>query len=151
MSHITRIKTKLTNKFILEETLDKLNLKWKKVKETEQVSLQAKLKDQCKVGSQLSKKISDKLKAPRIDFIVAQENGSNIAFIWTGEEYEIAMDFTHWGQSNSVNAFLFSVEQQYSINLLMSTAEHLGFKPEVKSVVTNNGTKDCLIKCKGWA
>lgn len=148
MSHITRIKTKLTNKFILEETLEKLNLKWKKVEVNEQQALQSKLKDQWKGRFN---KMNEDLKSPRIDFIVAQNNGSNIAFIWTGAEYEIAMDFTHWNQSSSVNAFLLSVEQQYSVNLLMSTAENLGFEPEVKSMVTNKGDQSCIIKCKGWA
>ena len=170
MSHITKVRTTLTNKLILRETLESLGLNWSELKQDESniqgsTNNKSDIEDLENSGFKfLNSKISENKKQsnngtnnlkknPRIDFVVAQENGgSNIIFLWNGESYEIGVDFTHWQQKNSATFFVTRIEQEYALNLLKATAENLGLETEIQNSVraTNEHEKTYTLVCKGW-
>jgi hypothetical protein len=145
MSHITKLKTAITKQFILKETLDKLCLPWKSIK-----------------LDQGSSPTLDLKKNPRIDFIIPQENGSNITFLWTGKNYEIGLDVSKWQQSTSISSFMSRVEQTYATILLTTSAENAGFNLSASNEITNspvmtnksvnniNEEKKINLVCQGW-
>tara|TARA_B110000902_G_scaffold256065_1_gene322314 strand:- start:18243 stop:18683 length:441 start_codon:yes stop_codon:yes gene_type:complete len=145
MSHITKLKTAITKQFILKETLDKLCLPWKNIK-----------------LDQGSSPTLDLKKNPRIDFIIPQENGSNITFLWTGKNYEIGLDVSKWQQSTSISSFMSRVEQTYATILLTTSAENAGFNLSASNEITNspvmtnksvnniNEEKKINLVCQGW-
>ena len=145
MSHITKLKTAITKQFILKETLDKLCLPWKNIK-----------------LDQGSSPTLDFKKNPRIDFIIPQENGSNITFLWTGKNYEIGLDVSKWQQSTSISSFMSRVEQTYATILLTTSAENAGFNLSASNEITNspvmtnksvnniNEEKNINLVCQGW-
>jgi len=156
MSHVTKVRTTLTNKVILRETLSKLGLNWSEVENSRIYASDMNGNSNFGMISGKKTKIENERKKinlkknPRIDFMVAQENGdSNIIFLWNGDAYEIGVDFNHWSQKSSATFFVQQIEQEYALNLLKATAENLGLETDIQ-IDDTISEKSYKLVCKGW-
>ena len=137
MSHVTALKTALTNRLVLEAALDNLNLNYSEITDAKPA-----------LSSSTSAPNSDSNR--EMSFVVVQPNGSNIGFIWTGENYEVGIDFSQWQQSRSVMSFMLALEQEYAMILLMSSAKELGFQTDTEKNYLNESTVTYKLTCKTW-
>ena len=103
MSHITRLKTSITKRFILKEALMNLGLPWNEIKHDNNEIVESS--------------------NPRLEFAILQENGSNITFLWNGTEYEVGIDISQWEQTRSIAGFMSAIEQTYAWTLLHTSAD----------------------------
>jgi hypothetical protein len=141
MSHITRLKTSITKRFILKEALINLELPWTELEYD-------------------SNEVVEKTN-PRLEFAILQDNGSDITFLWNGSEYEVGIDISQWQQNRSIAGFMSTVEQTYAWTLLHVSADTVGFTPNEQesneSQVKNKPKKLEIVEneqqiliCKGW-
>ena len=143
MSHITRLKTSITKRFILKEALMNLGLPW--------TEFDHKNDEPIAKGN------------PRLEFVILQENGSNITFLWNGTEYEVGIDISQWQQTRSIAGFMSAVEQTYAWTLLHVSADAVGFSCDEENKQMQKSTYDSKAKgleiieneqqvliCKGW-
>nr|YP_010902787.1 hypothetical protein REP59_pgp193 [Hypnea flava]WCH54841.1 hypothetical protein [Hypnea flava] len=106
MSHLSRIKTSITNKEILKKTLKDLNFV-------------------C-----IDKKINNKN-----DYIInsknliIQQNGKDLfAFSWNGKEYSLLADLQLWNMNIPYTKLLEKIIQQYSYNTILKESAKYGFE-----------------------
>lgn len=102
MSHLSKIKTLMTDISYLKKSLEKL-----------------------KINHFLT---LDESSEDRIDKIVIPQKGSNIEFVWTGKSYEMSTDLSFWQQSLPANAFLDLVNQTYLSSCILENGLELGFQ-----------------------
>ncbi|MGB8698320.1 MAG: DUF1257 domain-containing protein [Thermosynechococcaceae cyanobacterium] len=107
MSHFSQIKTQIRNLPALQSALSDLGLTWKQGPEPVR-------------GSQGQTQTAE--------LVVDQNNGYDIGFRWTGQEYELVADLDFWQQAWSVDRFLNKVTQRYAYHTVLSTASAQGFQ-----------------------
>ena len=106
MSHLSRIKTCINNKEILEKTLLDLNFKYKySTTSNKEYNYKAHTKD-----------------------IIVQEYGKNLfIFSWNGEEYSLLADLQLWNLNIPYTKLLERITQQYSYNTIIQESTRYGF------------------------
>jgi hypothetical protein len=159
MSHISTVESMLSNRFVLQETLDRLELTWIDfhprlgLYANETISPQGindlTFHTKGKNG-QLNKVCPPTPENPRADFMVALNSNdisTNITFLWTGTQYVAGVDMSTWKQDFSFTSFISLIEEEYAINLIKTTAEELGFQSDLN---VNEDSSYTLV-CNGWA
>ena len=106
MSHFSQIKTKIRHLPALESALNDMGLDWKS----------GPLPVRGYQGQ-----------SETAEVVIAQDNGFDIGFRWTGEEYELVADVEFWKQDLTVERFLNKVTQQYALNTVLSSTTEQGF------------------------
>lgn len=106
MSHFSQIKTKIRHLPALETALNDMGLDWKS----------GPLPVRGYQGQ-----------AETAEVVIAQDNGFDIGFRWTGEEYELVADVEFWKQDLTVERFLSKVTQQYALNTVLDSTTEQGF------------------------
>ena len=106
MSHFSQIKTKIRHLPALESALNDMGLDWKS----------GPLPVRGYQGQ-----------AETAEIVIAQDNGFDIGFRWTGQEYELVADVEFWKQDLTVERFLNKVTQQYALNTVLSSTSEQGF------------------------
>lgn len=107
MSHFSQIKTKIRHLPALESALNDLGLDWKS-------------------GPLPVRGYQGQLETAEV--VITQDNGFDIGFRWTGEEYELISDVEFWQQDFTVERFLNKVTQRYALNTVLSSTMEQGFQ-----------------------
>jgi len=118
MSHFTNMKTCFQNLFYLKKALNKLNIK----------HTQEKKKDE-----------------NYSSIIIAQSNGSNIEFSWSGYEYQLIVDISFWDQPYSIENFIDKIAQQYANEAIIGESEKIGFQP-IKYEQNKDGSNTLILE-----
>ena len=118
MSHFTNMKTCFQNLFYLKKALNKLNIK----------HTQEKKKDE-----------------NYSSIIIAQSNGSNIEFSWSGYEYQLIVDISFWDQPYSIETFIDKIAQQYANEAIIGESEKIGFQP-IKYEQNKDGSNTLILE-----
>lgn len=111
MSHFTTIKIQIKNGEILNQTLQELGYKVEYNK---------------KVRGYLGNKTS-------AEYVIQQDNGYDLGFRRTGENYELVADF--WGAKIAPKAFVNSIMQKYARHTLMASVQEEGFCVETEETL----------------
>ena len=106
MSHFTYMKTLFQNRFYLEKTLNKLNIKHKQ----QHITIS---------NSNLS----------QINLVIPQSNGYDLKFHWNGQEYELVVDMSFWEQAYPIKTFIDLITQQYASEVIIGESQKIGFQP----------------------
>ena len=106
MSHFTHIKTRFQNLFYLEKALNRLN-----ISHTEE-----------------EKNIQNETSYHK-SLIIPQSNGYDIEFAWNGQEYELVVDMSFWGQPYPIESFIDKISQQYAGEVIIGESQKIGFQP----------------------
>ena len=106
MSHFTHIKTHFQNLFYLEKALNKLN-----------------------IGYKQEKKTLNESKSLNSNLVIPQQNGYDIKFCWSGQEYELIVDISFWKQSYPIESFIDKIAQQYAGEVVIGESQKIGFQP----------------------
>nr|WCH55239.1 hypothetical protein [Hypnea brasiliensis] len=102
MSHLSRIKTSITNKEILIKTLKDLNFAY------------------------ISKKINNN---DNHTILIVQHNGKDLfTFSWNGQEYSLLADLQLWTMNIPYTQLLEKITQQYSYNTILQESSKYGFE-----------------------
>lgn len=107
MSHFSQIKTKIKSLPALQSALTDLGVDWK-------------------FGPEPVRGYQSQ--ARTAELVVAQENGYDIGFSWSGQAYELVADLDFWQQAWSVDRFLSKVTQRYAYHTVVDTATSQGFQ-----------------------
>jgi Protein of unknown function (DUF1257) len=107
MSHFSQIKTKIRNLPALQSALSDLGVTWKP-------------------GPESVRGYQGQVRSAEL--VVAQENGYDVGFSWSGQEYELVADLDFWQQAWSVERFLNKITQRYAYHTVVNTAASQGFQ-----------------------
>nr|QCI07219.1 hypothetical protein [Hypnea pannosa] len=106
MSHLSRIKTSITSREILQKTLQDLNFMYKNTKTND--------KHHHKIDCQN---------------ITVQQNGKDLfIFSWNGKEYLFLADLQLWSINIPYTKLLEKITQQYSYNTILQESAKYGFE-----------------------
>ena len=117
MSHFTSITTRFQNLFYLKTALQRLQIPYQ------------------------TNKISSDFSSYNESIVVPQPNGYDISFSWNGQEYELTVDMSFWGQPYSIENFLDKVAQEYASELIVGESKKLGFKPSLYQQNSDGSTR----------
>ena len=106
MSHFKRIKTEISNLYILKMTLKELGYNYNHGKQYIQ---------DLNGNSQL------------VDLVAEDKNNNSFGFSWNGQEYSIIADLQMWNKSSSFDYFLDNIIQQYALQSIAYTSVKEGF------------------------
>ena len=121
MSHFTNMKTSFQNLSYLEKALNKLKIPHQR---------------------QIKERSSQQQK---LDLIINQSNGYDITFTWNGQEYELVVDMSFWGQPYPLESFIDKIAQQYASEVIVSESQKLGFQP-VKYQQNQDGSNTVVLE-----
>jgi Protein of unknown function (DUF1257) len=107
MSHFSQIKTKIRNLPALQSALTDLGVNWKS-------------------GPEPVRGYQGQVRSAEL--VVAQENGYDVGFSWSGQEYELVADLDFWQQAWSVERFLNKITQRYAYHTVVNTTASQGFQ-----------------------
>ncbi len=107
MSHFSNIKTQIRNLASLQSALTDLGVDWK-------------------TGPQPVRGYQGQTQTAEV--MIPQDNGYDIGFRWTGQEYELVADLQFWNQAWSVDRFLSLVKQRYAFQTVLSATAEQGFQ-----------------------
>nr|YP_010903581.1 hypothetical protein REP92_pgp194 [Hypnea wynnei]WCH56433.1 hypothetical protein [Hypnea wynnei] len=106
MSHLSRIKTSITNEEILKKTLKELNF------------------------TCINKTINNQQKTiTNSNNIIVQQNGKDLfIFSWNGKQYSLLADLQLWNLNIPYAKLLEKITQQYSYNAILKESAKYGFE-----------------------
>jgi hypothetical protein len=107
MSHFSQIKTQIRNLPALQSALTDLGMDWKS----------GPLPVRGYQGQ-----------TQTAELVIAQDNGYDIGFSQTGNEYELVADIDFWQQTWTVEQFLQKVTQRYAYHTVIDTTAEQGFQ-----------------------
>ena len=107
MSHFSQIKTQIRNLPALQSALTDLGMDWKS----------GPLPVRGYQGQ-----------TQTAELVIAQDNGYDIGFSQTGNEYELVADIDFWQQTWTVEQFLQKVTQRYAYHTVIDTSAEQGFQ-----------------------
>ena len=111
MSHFTTIKVQIKNSEILYQVLQELGY-------------------QVECNTTVRGYRGDTTQA---EYVIRQNNGYDLGFRRSGENYEIIADF--WGTNINQREFVNSITQKYAHKTLMATVQEQGFNVEDEEVL----------------
>ncbi|MFN6479861.1 DUF1257 domain-containing protein [Nostoc sp. DedQUE07] len=120
MSHFTTIKVQIKHGEILHQVLQELNY-------------------QVECNTNVRGYRGDTTQA---EYVIRQNNGYDLGFRRSGENYEIVADF--WGAKINQQQFVNSISQKYAHKTLMATVQEQGFNVEDEEVL-EDGTVRVLV------
>ena len=107
MSHFSQIKTQIRSLPALESALSNLGIDWKS-------------------GPLPLRGYQGQTQTAEV--VIPQDNGYDIGFRWTGEQYELVADIELWHQELTVERFLNKVTQQYALSTVLAATGDQGFQ-----------------------
>lgn len=113
MSHFTTIKVQIKNGEFLHEVLQELGY-------------------QVKCNTAVRGYQGDTTQA---DYVIRQDNGYDLGFRRSGENYELVADF--WGARINQQQFVNSITQKYAHKTLMATVQDQGFNVEEEETLVD--------------
>ncbi|MDZ8070720.1 MAG: DUF1257 domain-containing protein [Nostoc sp. DedQUE08] len=113
MSHFTTIKVQIKHGEILHQVLQELNY-------------------QVECNTNVRGYRGDTTQA---EYVIRQNNGYDLGFRRSGENYEIVADF--WGAKINQQQFVNSISQKYAHKTLMATVQEQGFNVEDEEVLAD--------------
>ncbi|MBD1923511.1 DUF1257 domain-containing protein [Microcoleus sp. FACHB-831] len=113
MSHFTTIKVQIKNGEVLHEVLQELGY-------------------QVKCNTAVRGYQGDTTQA---DYVIRQDNGYDLGFRRSGENYELVADF--WGARINQQQFVNSITQKYAHKTLMATVQNQGFNVEEEETLVD--------------
>jgi|SRR6476469_5029729 len=113
MSHFTTIKVQIKNGEVLHEVLQELGY-------------------QVKCNTAVRGYQGDTTQA---DYVIRQDNGYDLGFRRSGENYELVADF--WGARINQQQFVNSITQKYAHKTLMATVQDQGFNVEEEETLVD--------------
>lgn len=113
MSHFTTIKVQIKNGEFLHEVLQELGY-------------------QVKCNTAVRGYQGDTTQA---DYVIRQDNGYDLGFRRSGENYELVADF--WGARINQQQFVNSITQKYAHKTLMATVQNQGFNVEEEETLVD--------------
>lgn len=113
MSHFTTIKVQIKRGEILHQVLQELNY-------------------QVECNTNVRGYRGDTTQA---EYVIRQNNGYDLGFRRSGENYEIVADF--WGAKINQQQFVNSISQKYAHKTLMATVQEQGFNVEDEEVLAD--------------
>ncbi|MFN6537552.1 MAG: DUF1257 domain-containing protein [Nostoc sp. EkiNYC01] len=113
MSHFTTIKVQIKHGEILHEVLQELNY-------------------QVECNTNVRGYRGDTTQA---EYVIRQNNGYDLGFRRSGENYEIVADF--WGAKINQQQFVNSISHKYAHKTLMATVQEQGFNVEDEEVLAD--------------
>nr|WCH56034.1 hypothetical protein [Calliblepharis sp.] len=118
MSHLSRIKTSISNKEILQKTLLDLNFNYEKTN-----TIHNNNKD-----------------------IIVQKNGKNLfTFSWDGKEYLLLADLQLWKSNMTCTRLINKIIQQYSYNTIIKESTKYGFT-NINQKILRDGSIQLIIQ-----
>ncbi|MEH1873589.1 DUF1257 domain-containing protein [Nostoc sp.] len=111
MSHFTTIKVQIKHGEILHQVLQELNY---------QVECNTNVRGY-------------RGNTTQAEYVIRQNNGYDLGFRRSGENYEIVADF--WGAKINQQQFVNSISQKYAHKTLMATVQEQGFNVEDEEVL----------------
>nr|YP_010902388.1 hypothetical protein REP52_pgp194 [Hypnea nidifica]WCH54243.1 hypothetical protein [Hypnea nidifica] len=106
MSHLSRIKTSITNQEILKKTLKDLNFVYtnKKINNNNDYTI-------------------------NFNNLIVQHNGKDLfIFSWNGQEYSLLADLQLWNMNIPYTKLLEKITQQYCYNTILRESTKYGFE-----------------------
>ena len=127
MSHFTKIRTKLSNPFLIGKSLDDLNMKW--------------TSDLEKIKQSHNQKHS-------FNIIIHQPNVDDIILRWNKKykEYALLIDLACWKRVYSVEAFVKQLTQRYFLHVLTQINKQNRNIELVKTVSLREGSTRVFFK-----
>jgi hypothetical protein len=107
MSHFSQIKTQIRDLSSLQSALTDLAIDWK-------------------ADSRPVRGYRGQTRQAAL--VIEQENGYDIGFSWSGQEYELVADLQYWQQPWSVEGFLNRVTQRYAYHTVVKETARQGFQ-----------------------
>lgn len=107
MSHFSQIKTQIRDLTALQSALTDLGIKWKS-------------------GPQPVRGYRGQTLDAEI--VIEQDNGYDVGFSRTNEQYELVADLQYWQQPLSVEGFIKRVTQRYAYHTVLQETKHQGFQ-----------------------
>jgi hypothetical protein len=107
MSHFSQIKTQIRDLDSLQSALTDLGIDWKP-------------------GTQEVRGYRGQTR--KAEVAIEQDNGYDIGFCWTGQNYELVADLQYWQQPLTVEGFLRQVTQRYAYHTVMTETARQGFQ-----------------------
>lgn len=120
MSHLSRIKTSIKNKKVLQETLRDLGFKY-----------EAKLSAYSTITNLTQKE----------DITVKKNETTKFKFSWNGEEYLLIADLNFWNLDISCEGLLNKIMQQYSYNSIIKESIKHGFTNTNQQILSDGSVK----------
>lgn len=116
MSHFIHMKYQFQNLLFLKSALKNLNIKF-------------------------NDKFNEEFSTETL--VIPQSNGSNIEFVFDGQEYELVCDLSFWKLPYD---FMTKLKQQYAIETVLDKSREVGFHV----VSTKNQTESARIMLERW-
>lgn len=113
MSHFTTIKVQIKNGEVLQQVLQELGY-------------------QVKCNTAVRGYQGDTTQA---DYVIRQDNGYDLGFRRSGENYELVADF--WGARINQQEFVNSITRKYAHKTLMATVQEQGFNVEEEETLVD--------------
>nr|YP_009628545.1 hypothetical protein [Acrochaetium secundatum]QBX88328.1 hypothetical protein [Acrochaetium secundatum] len=118
MSHLSKIKTKIKNKIVLQQSLKDLN-----------------------ILSNTSPDLQDiQIYSEDIKFKY------NVLFKWEKNNYEFIADSNTWQEKNMLSSLLEKIQQQYAYNTIMKTSRGEGFQYIEQEILKDGSMRIILEK-----
>nr|YP_010484933.1 hypothetical protein Ycf35 [Hypnea cervicornis]UVW80627.1 hypothetical protein Ycf35 [Hypnea cervicornis] len=125
MSHLSRIKTSLTNQEILKKTLQDLNFTYKNTNRNN---------------------INIYDHEVHSHNITIEQNGQDLfMFFWDGKEYSLLADLQLWNMNIPYTKLLEKITQQYSYNTILQESAKYGFK-NINQKILEDGSIQLVIQ-----
>lgn len=118
MSHLSKIKTKIKNKIVLQQSLEDLNILCNTSEELQDIYLYSE-------DSSIN---------------------SNIHFKWEKNNYEFIADSNTWQEKNMLSSLLDKIQQRYAYNTIMATSRSEGFQHIEQEVLIDGSMRIILEK-----
>ena len=107
MSHFSQIKTQIRDLTALQAALTDLGINWKP-------------------GPQAVRGYRGQ--TFNAEVVIEQDNGYDVGFSRTSEQYELVADLQYWQQPLSVEGFIKRVTQRYAYHTVLQETERQGFQ-----------------------
>lgn len=122
MSHLSKIKTKITDLATLKRTLNDLNFIWHELLDNEECSLNT------------------------LDLHVNKDQKAKLT--WDGNSYELIADSSTWAQKQLLNALTEKIYQRYAYNTILHESEKQGFNNTNTNILQDGSLRIILERWK---
>ena len=117
MSHLSKIKTKIKNKIVLQQSLKDLNILSRTSPELQDIHIYSE-------DTSLS---------------------YNVLFKWEENNYEFVADSSTWQEKNMLSSLLEKIQQRYAYNTILTASRDEGFQ-HVEQEILNDGSMRIILE-----
>ena len=126
MSHLSKIKTKITDTKILKKTLTDLNIGWNEFIHDNRIE-----------KSTLELRISNH-----------QKSEYDATMAWDVQSYELCADSNTWQEKRLIDAIVEKIHQKYAYNVILNESGKQGFDNTKTNVLQNGSLRIVLERWK---